>query len=82
MVNKNIFLMQGKKEVGIARFRSSVKTEAPRGIKLPMPKKPRETYVVVFDPAGSLVCLDWMQVGHLSRTACIWAKRGMPLTCL
>jgi hypothetical protein len=46
MVNKNIFLMQGEKEVGIARFRSSVKTEAPRGIKLPMPKKPRETYYV------------------------------------
>ena len=46
MVNKNNFLMQGEKEVGIARFRSSVKTEAPRGIKLPMPKKPRETYVM------------------------------------
>ena len=39
------FLMQGEKEVGITRFRSSVKTEAPHRIKLPMPKKPHETYV-------------------------------------
>jgi hypothetical protein len=67
MVNKNIFLMQGKKEVGIARFRSSVKTEAPHGIKLPMPKKPHKTYVygeeekcwgVVSDlPASSGSCM-------------------------
>ena len=37
------FLMQGEKEVGTAGFRSSVKTEAPHGIKVPMPKKPHET---------------------------------------